>query len=164
MTLFLIGMMGTGKSTIGKILSAQIGLPFIDLDKEIIKNEERTIDEIFQLKGEKHFRLLETEALKKVENSVCACGGGIVLNNDNIKYINKKGISIFLETKIDELSQRIGSSKFRPLLKGDKIKNQLKKIWDQRKAKYISSANIIIQTHNKSPNDIAIEIKKTLHL
>jgi len=164
MIIFLIGMMGTGKSTVGEILSVKLGLPFVDIDEEIIKIEGMEINKIFKLKGEDYFRLLETKILKKTKNSVCSCGGGTVLNNENLEYIKNNGKSVFLKTKIQELSKRIKNSKTRPLLQGDNKRKQLKKIWKERKSKYLSFANITVQTDDKNPKQIAEEIKAKLYL
>ncbi len=162
--LFLIGMMGAGKSTIGNLLSLKIGLPFIDLDDEIAKVEGRSINHIFNFKGEKYFRVLENKVLNKVKNSVCACGGGVVTNNENIHFIKKKGTSILLRAKIEELSERLDNSKNRPVLKNKNVKEELKKVWDKGRDKYLRSADLIVQTDNKSPKLIVSEIELLLQL
>ena len=93
--IYLIGYMGAGKTTITKLLANDLRLPFYDTDKEIEKTEESSVSEIFKKDGEIHFRMLETELLKTInQNSIIACGGGLPIHNNNIGLINSKGISL----------------------------------------------------------------------
>jgi len=96
MNIYLIGMMGSGKSTMGKTLSEEIQKPFVDLDSEIEKAAGKSISEIFDNDGEDQFRKMETKQLKQYSESIVACGGGIVLNNANRQFINENGIAILL--------------------------------------------------------------------
>ena len=164
MVIFLIGMMGSGKTTVGKLLSFQLKLPFIDLDEEIIKMEGKTINEIFEFKGEGYFRFLETKILKNIKNSICACGGGVVLNKNNLEFINSKGMTVFLKTEIKELSRRLNYFSDRPLLLNENKKEQLEEIWEERKRIYFKSADLIVKTDNKSPLEIVEEIKNKMIL
>ena len=101
--IFFIGMMGAGKSSIGKLLSKKTGLSFIDLDREIVRIEGISINEVFNLKGEKYFREIETKTLKTVKSSICACGGGILLDQNNVNFLKDHGISIFLNATVEFL-------------------------------------------------------------
>ena len=162
--IFLIGMMGAGKSTIGQLLSKKTGLSFIDLDDEIVKIEGLSLNKVFTLKGEKYFREIEAKTLKTVKSSICSCGGGIILNQNNVDFIKDHGISIFLNAEIKELSKRLVNSKDRPILK-NKIKIvELEKIWRQRKKIYIKSADLILETEDKSKELLIHEIKILLQL
>lgn len=121
MKLFLIGLMGSGKSILGKKISQSVQLPFIDLDKEIEKHEGLKISEIFAKDGEEYFRSLEATALRKcseVEEFVMATGGGAPCFHDNMNFINQTGTSIFLDTPIKDIVNRMGSrqKESRPLL------------------------------------------------
>ena len=107
MTIYLIGMMGVGKSTVGKILAEKMKLLFIDLDSEIEKSSQKSVSEIFNEDGENHFRKLESEQLKQYSGSVVACGGGITLDKKNRQYINKNGIVVLLTASINELFKRL---------------------------------------------------------
>jgi len=111
----IVGMPGSGKSTMAKYLCSQTSLTFYDLDKEIENNEGKKIKEIFRDKGENYFRKVESIVLKKIikekENFILATGGGTPCFNDNMKIINKYGISIFLNTSIDVLEERISRNK-----------------------------------------------------
>ena len=116
--LVLIGMMGSGKSLIGKILSKKLNLDFIDTDQEIVKIEKKTITEIFKNKGEKYFRNIEEaislEALK-LNNKVIALGGGGYMSLSIRKYTIKKCITFWLNWKNETLINRIKHGKKRPL-------------------------------------------------
>ena len=116
MNIYLIGMMGSGKSTVGKTLSKKMHKPFIDLDSEIEKGIGNNISEIFDIDGEEQFRKMETKQLKQYSKSIVACGGGIILKDENRDFINENGITILLTASMEELSHRLSNSGNRPLL------------------------------------------------
>lgn len=122
MKVFLLGLPGSGKTTIGKKLASALKLPFIDLDKEIEKNEGKAISEIFKEKKEDYFRKLESSELKKwaskPDDFVMATGGGAPCFFDNIDIINKAGKSIFLDVPASEIAKRMSRAGMekRPLL------------------------------------------------
>jgi len=115
----IIGMPGSGKSTMAKFLCSQTPLSFYDLDLEIENNERKKIKDIFRENGENYFREVETSTLKKIieekDNFILATGGGTPCFNDNMKFINKYGISIFLNTSLEILEERIARNNKRPL-------------------------------------------------
>ena len=116
--LVLVGMMGSGKSSIGKILSKILGFEFIDTDSKIEEAEKNTISEIFKINGEKYFRNIEEDiSLKslKLKNKVIALGGGGYINPSIRKYALNKCISVWLDWKNETLINRIQNSKKRPL-------------------------------------------------
>lgn len=145
---FLVGMPASGKSTIGKLVAAQLGLRFFDLDHLIVEKNGMEITEIFALKGEDFFRQTEREQLKNViENHpgfVLAAGGGTPCFFDNMDLMNKNGITIFLNVDIDDLHKKLslkGIQK-RPLLKDkstDELYEELITKFDQRKSYYLKS-------------------------
>ena len=158
MNIYLIGMMGSGKSTLGKTLSEKIQKPFIDLDSEIEKAAGKSITEIFDFDGEEKFRKMETKQLKQYSESIVACGGGIILNNANRKFINENGIAILLLATIGELVQRLSSSNNRPLLADDNMEEALTKLWLERQLDYLDIANFTIKTDGKTPEQLTEEI------
>ena len=119
MKYFLVGMPSCGKSSLAKIIGKEINIQFIDLDKEIEIVEKRSINEIFNIKGEGYFRKIESEVLNSIIKSnksfIMATGGGTPCYNDNMKIINNNGISIFLDVKISELETRLKNKKDRPI-------------------------------------------------
>jgi shikimate kinase len=120
MKIFLIGMPGSGKSTLGRQLAEALSLPFVDLDHEIEKTEGTAIKEIFGNKGEEYFRKVESVALKlwaaSSKDFVLATGGGAPCFHSGIKIINDAGISIFLDVPVTELVRRVEHNLDRPLL------------------------------------------------
>ena len=125
MKIFLIGLPGSGKSTIGKSLALELSCPFVDLDLEIEKQEGRTIKQIFKQMHEGYFRQIESKALKKycqsVDSFVMATGGGAPCFLDNMEQINIAGRSIFLDVPPREIAKRIMNSHIseRPLFATD---------------------------------------------
>ena len=136
--LVLVGMMGSGKSSIGKILSKKLKYEFIDTDNKIEEIEKKTISQIFKLNGEKYFRKIEEIiSLKflKLNNKIIALGGGGYINSNIRKYVQKKCISVWLDWENETLINRIKNSKKRPLaIKLDNLK--LKSLIIKRSAMY----------------------------
>ena len=120
---FLVGMPGSGKSTVGKLLADKLGLDFYDLDAEIESAQQKSIAELFVDGGEDLFRKIESEALLKCTNSeqafVMATGGGAPCFYNGISLMNDFGITVYLDTPIDLLVSRVGKKSHRPLLKSD---------------------------------------------
>ena len=144
MKYFLVGMPSSGKSSLAKIIGKEINIQFIDLDKEIEIVEKRSINEIFNIKGEDYFRKIESEVLNSIiksnESFIMATGGGTPCYNDNMKIINNNGVSIFLDVKISELKNRLKNKKDRPLLNRYEDKGQILKImYNERKSYYYES-------------------------
>ena len=158
MNIYLIGMMGTGKSTLGKTLSKNMQKPFIDLDSEIEKTGGNSVSEIFDRDGEERFREMETEQLKQYSRSVVACGGGIVLKLENRHFIKENGIAILLTASMGELSQRLSDSDNRPLLANDITEETLTKLWLERQLDYLNTADFTIETGGKNPEELSEEI------
>ena len=161
--LILTGMMGVGKSTIGSLLSKKLNMNFIDLDKSIEKKESLSIKNIFGNKGEKYFRSLEEKVFLekfKEDNSVIALGGGSFINHKIRDLVLKKSISFWLDLDIKTLSGRLTNSTKRPLLDGNNLKENLYKIYKDRKDLY-RLADFKIDCNN---TDRTIIIKKIAEL
>jgi len=158
--LVLLGMMGVGKTTIGKIVAKKQGLEFVDTDTNIEKKCSMKISEIFMKKGEKFFRIEEEkEVLKSLtkNNCVIALGGGAFINESIRNSVLKSSISMWLDTDLKTLNERIKWNKKRPLL--DKKNNQKKinKLYSERKNIY-KLANHRIVCDNLSKEDVANKI------
>ena len=158
MNIYLIGMMGSGKSTLGKTLSEKIQKPFVDLDSEIEKTGGKSISEIFDIDGEEQFRKMETKQLKQYSESIVACGGGIVLKDENREFINENGVTILLTASMEELSHRLSDSGNRPLLADDNTEEALTKLWLERQLNYLNTADFTIETDGKNPEQLTEEI------
>ena len=137
--LTLTGMMGVGKTTIGKRLAKKLKYNFIDIDKIIEKKEGRSINSIFKNHGEDYFRKIEKDVtlaqLQKI-NSVISLGGGAFLNNSIRKYTKQYSISFWLDVPLEKPAIRLKRSKKRPLLNKENTTESLKKIYFVRKKFY----------------------------
>ena len=160
--LVLTGMMGVGKSTIGRSLSKKLNMRFIDLDRVIEKRESATIKEIFRKKGERYFRNLERElALKnlKKENSIIALGGGAFIDSRIRKEVLKNCISFWLDVKIEVVLNRSRNLKKRPLLNRGNLKSVFHDIYEKRKKVY-NLANFKINCNKIGKSEVTRKIVK----
>tara|TARA_B110000014_G_scaffold253351_1_gene232659 strand:- start:829 stop:1338 length:510 start_codon:yes stop_codon:yes gene_type:complete len=158
--LILLGMMGVGKSTVGKIVAKKLGLKFIDTDLNVEKKCSMKIKEIFKKKGESFFRLQEEKEIQeslKQKESVIALGGGAFMNKKLRSEILQNSISVWLDTNLNTLNKRIQWNKKRPLLKGKNTYEIIKKIYNQRKNIY-KLAKYKINCNNLSKQNITKEI------
>ena len=154
--IFLIGMMGSGKSTLGSMLANKLNWTFIDIDTELEKEHGLSINEIFN-NGESKFRTLESKKLEKIvlkDHIVCATGGGIVEEDVNHKILNQS-FCIYLDTSLDILHERIKHDNSRPLLLAGDKKDLLRNIFNNRKEKYKSLSKLSINTDNVDISDSA---------
>lgn len=161
--LILIGFMGSGKSTVGKILAEKLEMKFLDTDLEIEKEQGRSVQDIFSEKGEEYFRKLENEMSKKLStenNTIISTGGGIILNKENIEYLKKDGVVFFLDVAKKTLYKRLISSKGRPLLEGDELWSKINNVLGERLERYKSSADFIVKVGNEIPYETMEDIKK----
>jgi shikimate kinase len=161
--IYLIGFMGSGKTTIGKELAACLNQQVIDTDEEIVKRENKSINDIFAQHGEQYFRNLESHILNEMNDRarVITTGGGIVLKPENRKWLSEKGIVFFLYATPEEIFKRIEMDHTRPLLKGDK-KTLIHDIYETRMPLYKETAHVIIDTTNKDTAEIIQEIIECL--
>jgi len=158
-SIFLIGFMGAGKSTIGLELSKKLSFNLVDTDKSIERSQGMKITEIFSKKGEDFFRELETNELKLLSNEhnlIVSTGGGIILKDSNREILNNV-FSIYLKADFDIIFERIKEDKTRPLLLTDNPYKTAKEIFESRYELYESFQNKI-NTDNKHPKDISDEI------
>ncbi len=141
--LTLTGMMGVGKTTIGKRLAKMLNYDFVDIDKIIEKKEAQSITSIFKNKGEDYFRKIERDLtiieLKK-KKIVISLGGGAILNSSIRKYVKKNSTSFWIDAPINTILKRLKKSKNRPVLNKEKMSDSIKKIYFERK-KFYNQAN-----------------------
>ena len=163
MNIYLIGMMGSGKSTVGKLLAKKMKMPFVDLDETIERSVGKSITDIFEIDGEDIFRKLESDHLRKVSNSVVSCGGGIILQDDNCNFIQENGKAILLTASMKELARRLSNSNKRPLLADNNTEETLTNLWLERQVQYLSTADITKETDGKTPEQITKEILSNLN-
>ena len=164
MNYYLIGMMGSGKTTIGNLLSKKLDHNFFDIDQIIEKNYKTTISNFFEIYGEKKFRDTESSMLKKLNGGIISCGGGIILNNDNISFMKDNGICILLKASTNTLKSRLNGNNSRPLLKQDEDKTKIDTIWKERREKYLYTADYEFNTDQKTPVQITSKIIETIFL
>ncbi len=160
--LVLTGMMGVGKSTIGKSLAERLSFSFVDIDKLIETKESSSINLIFKKKSENYFRRLENivslEELKK-SDSVISLGGGAFLNNAIRRAVKYSSVSFWLDVDINELTKRLNKAKRRPLLTGKNLRDNINKIYLERKKTY-SEADYRIKCNFLDPETIVNKILK----
>ena len=146
-----MGLMGSGKSIIGKDLSKYLNLKFYDTDKEIEKKTKKSIDTIFKEYGESYFRDIEEKIcvdLLNYNNCVISLGGGSIINKKIRKEVKQNSYSIYLQVKINNLLKRLKSSKKRPLLnKNIDNRETLKNLFDKRR-KFYENADFIVNNDN----------------
>lgn len=138
--IYLVGFMGSGKSTIGRMLADEIGWRFVDMDDEIELQQRRSIPELFEAVGEAEFRRLETEAItRRVRNIRCgvptviALGGGAFTREENIELLNENGITVWIDAALNVVRKRVAMSDHRPLARDPQ---QFEKLFYARRSSY----------------------------
>lgn len=165
MNIVLIGFMGSGKTTIGKVLANKKKLKFIDTDEAIEKQHNTSIKDIFANFGEAHFRQLEKQAIEQLKNStncVIAVGGGAVMYHDNLNILKSIGITVFLDRPMQKILSNL-KGKFRPLVGNTIDENKLCELLEHRYSTY-KKADIIINTGNLNIEQTVDEIIQRLDL
>lgn len=166
MKIYLTGMPGCGKSTLGKLLAQKLNIPFVDLD-EVIENEvEKSIKDIFHDLGEAYFRKMESRLLKeytaKESSFLMATGGGAPCYFDNMDFMNENGISVFLNVPVETIAERLFKTKLeeRPLLKDLEYDTAVKELNKKLQARlpFYSNAHIQLSGDNIDEDIAAISI------
>ncbi len=162
--LYLIGMMGSGKTTVGRELAAKMGYGFCDTDAVIEQVAHQSINEIFQSDGEEGFRELESKVLGELAaftRLAIATGGGIVLRRENWSYL-QQGLVVWLDVPVEILLSRLASDTSRPLLQVSDRESELKTRLDQRKPLYAQADLQIAVTKDETAEEIAARIIETI--
>ena len=165
--IILIGFMGAGKSTMGKLVANKLGCSFIDTDAYIVKKEGRSISDIFTDDGEAYFRSAETDALrgllKSDERYVLALGGGTPLLEENRALLKEAGACvIFLKVSAMDAYERLKDDVTRPLIQGANVKEKIESLLQMRNPVYESIADYILLEENKSLDDIFYELSAVI--
>jgi shikimate kinase len=158
---FLVGFMGCGKTTVGKLLAKKMGRPFFDVDREVEQREGKRVSEIFAESGEEHFRALETEQLKlicKGKKSVVSGGGGCFCGPQNREIIRKHCTTVYLAAEFETLLERILKDNDRPLAQN---LEDLRSLFDKRLPDY-EKTDFSVSIDDRSPLEIVEEIIKVI--
>lgn len=158
-------MMGSGKTVTARELARRLNYRFVDLDHLIEEQNETTISEIFEKRGEGNFRKLESIVIAQVtqqEKQVVATGGGSVLLEENVKNMRSAGTVIYLETSIDQLWDRVQNSDNRPLVKNVKDKQGFADLFRSRDSLYKSTSDVAVNTDGQTPGEVAARIQEAL--
>ncbi len=162
---FLVGPMGAGKSTIGRLLAADLRLDFKDTDKEIEDRSGVDIPWIFDMEGEAGFRDREAamlDELTQLDKTLLATGGGVILKPENRKAMAGRGRVVYLMTSIDEQVRRTARDKKRPLLNTEEPRKVLTDLMSLRHPLYEEIADYVIDTDGRSPKSVAQELTRML--
>lgn len=147
--IFLIGLMGSGKTTVGRALAKRLGMHFVDSDHEIEARTGATIPLIFEIEGEESFRRREAEVIRDLtaqQGIVLATGGGAVLDPDNREYLKTRGTVIYLRAGVSSILHRTSNDKNRPLLQTEDPRKKIEELARQREPLYREVAHITIDT------------------
>lgn len=161
--IFLIGFMGSGKSTVAKGLQEIFHTEAIEMDALIAKQQGMAITEIFEKFGEDYFRDLETKLLldiREKQGAIVSCGGGVVIRPENIKAMKESGIVILLSASPETVYKRVKDSRERPVLNGNMNVAYIAGLQEKRRAMYEAAADVTIATDKKSVDMICREIQK----
>lgn len=159
--IFLIGYMGSGKSSVATYMAGKYGMEVLEMDEMIADREEMSIADIFAKQGEEYFRNVETILLQEIcsqENKVISCGGGVVLRSDNVEMMKKRGTIVLLSARPETILERVKDDTSRPLLQGNKTVEYICEMMDKRREYYEHAAEIMVWTDGKQIAEICSEI------
>lgn len=163
--IFLIGFMGCGKSTVAAKLHREYQMQIVEMDETIVECEGMSIPEIFDKKGEKYFRDVESGLIQEIQKNngqVVSCGGGVVLREENVTEMKKNGKIVLLTAKPETILKRVANDENRPLLKGRKTVDGISELMEQRRGRYEAAADVIVETDDKEIREICEEILKKI--
>lgn len=163
--IYLIGFMGTGKSTIARALCNTYRMEQAEMDEQIVKEQGKSIADIFAAEGEEYFRELETDLLRRIggrEHMVVSCGGGTAMRQCNVEEMKKNGVIVLLDARPETIYRRVKNDHGRPLLEGNMNVEYIKGLMDARRGKYQAAADFTVMTDRKSSAQICQEIMKNI--
>lgn len=163
--IFLIGPMGVGKSTIGRLLAAQLNMPFLDSDREVEYVTGADIPWIFDVEGEQGFRRREArmiDTLSQRDGIILATGGGAILAPESRKNLHSRGLVVYLRASVAQQLERTGKDKNRPLLQTANPLAKIKELIKIREPLYRETAHLVVDTSRRGPRSVSAEIIKQL--
>lgn len=160
--IILIGFMGCGKSTIGKLLSKRLECDFVDTDAWIEAKLQTTISNIFATRGEEAFRGLETEALRELLRREAPCvisvGGGLPMREENRRLLQQLGEVIYLQARPDTIYERLKEDTTRPLLQTENPRERIRSLLAEREERYLAAAGKVLMVDRKKPQELVEEL------
>lgn len=163
--IFLIGPMGSGKTTVGRQLARKRKLEFIDLDHEIQRRCGVEVAVIFDIEGESGFRKRESDLLDELsrrDNIVLATGGGSVLSAENRQRLAERGLVVYLETDVDQQLRRLERDKKRPLLQAPDRRERLEALAEERNPVYRQAAHLVVRSADVPPGAMAARVHQAI--
>ncbi len=160
--IFLIGMMGAGKTTVGKLLAKRQGKTFIDSDEVIQQRTGVSISHIFDVEGEAGFRQRESGIIQELvhgHNIILATGGGAILKQQNREALRGHGVVVYLKSTVNDLWLRTRHDRSRPLLQTANPKEKLKELYEQRDPLYLETADLVIPTGKQSVQSLVEQLE-----
>ena len=161
----MVGMMGAGKTTVGKLLARQTGKEFIDSDEEIQRRTGVTIPHIFDVEGESGFRQREAAVIRELvkrDNIILATGGGAILSGQNRDELACNGIVVYLKSSIHDLWLRTRHDRNRPLLQTADPRAKLGELFEQRDPLYTQAADLIVHTGKQSAASLVLKLQQEI--
>lgn len=158
--LYLVGFMGTGKSTVGRLVARQIGFEFVDSDHEIERLQGKPVSQIFAEQGEAAFRAMEREFIERghpEKKCIVSCGGGLIVPPGMLELLRGRGVIICMHAPIDTILQRTMHATHRPLLAVENPEQRLRELYAQREALYRRSGTMVL-TDKRPLREIAAHV------
>jgi shikimate kinase len=165
--IYLIGPMGSGKTTIGQRLANLLGLRFLDCDHELESQTGASVTLIFDVEGEEGFRARETRMLEELTTRsgvLVATGGGAVLKEENRKMLRERGLVVYMRTSVQQQLRRLGRDKTRPLLQTKDRRAKLTRLAEERNPLYQETADIEFPAQNRGLDAVATELAQIIRL
>lgn len=164
--IFLIGFMGTGKSTVARAFAKYHAMDVVEMDERIEERNVMSISDIFKHRGELFFRREETELLREIgtqKNKIVSCGGGVPMREENVAEMKKSGKVVLLTATPQTVLERVKDGHNRPLLENNKQLETIEELMGQRKTAYEKAADIVVSTEKKEALEICQEIMEKIN-
>lgn len=159
-----IGFMGAGKTTVGQAYARRFSMPFMDTDEIIEREAGRSISDIFAEEGEEAFRRMETETVRRLrehtENTVISVGGGLPLREENRRLLREAGTVVYLKLRPETVYSRLKGDDTRPMMRGDDPEKRARELLAAREAYYVDAAHILVDTDEKTVDELVEEIRR----